>query len=290
MRSILIATRDDDVDILRESLADEGLESTSSQSIAAGVALADALTDDIVAAVAVLPSSSAGLSAVLVEIGIVLGRRLPVLLVVSPGSEVPAALVGVRTVISDLDNREGLRFQIRMFAQSLSSRGLERQLPLPSGEPLPSVEVAEFHDRLKRITDDAALQTPGVTFEQWLVDILRAGGATVEQDRRYTLDPGIDAAVSIPGEEHRLGPLLVEAKVFRGPPRLRQATRKLVGQVLARGGGLGLLVYASAEPDPHPETTPRVIAMWAADLVSQLERMSLAEVLVRARNEAIHRL
>lgn len=290
MRSVLIASRDDDVRTLSEVLSEEGLEPTSSQSIGAGAALADALTDDIVAAVAVLPPSAAGLSAVLVEVGIVLGRELPLLVVVSPGSELPPALVGVRTVTADLDNREALGFQLRMFAQSLSAERLEHEVTSPVGEPLPPNEAAQFRNRLIDIAHNDTPHKQGAAFEDWIVDVLRAGGATVEQDRRYTVDRGVDAVASIPGEEHRLGPLLVEAKIFQGPPRLRQAARQLVGQVLTRGSGLGLLIYASPEPDPQPETTPRIISLWAKDLISELERMSLAEVLVRARNEAIHRL
>ena len=290
MRSVLIASRADDVGILREALLGEGLESSSSQSIAAGAALADSLPNDVVAAVAVLPTSSVGLSAVLVETGVALGRGLPLMLIVSPGSEIPAALVGVRTVIADLDNRDALRFQARMFVQSLKAPGSDQTAPLPTAAPLAPTQIKEFRSGLDRITSNSGSEAASEAFEHWVLGVLRAGGATVEQDRRYALDQGIDAAVSIPGEEHRLGPLLVEAKVFRGPPRLRPGTRQLVSQVLARGAGLGLLIYASSEPDLDPETTPRVISLWAADLISQLERTSLAEVLVKARNEAIHRL
>ncbi|MHB8659316.1 MAG: restriction endonuclease [Solirubrobacteraceae bacterium] len=290
MRIVIIATRDDNVQTLARALTEEGFEPTSSQRIGAGAALAEGITDDIVAAVAVIPPSSAGLSAVLVEVGIALGRGLPLLVMVTPGSELPPALLGVRSVVADVDNREALGFQLRMFAQSLRTDSAQPEPTSPAGKPLSSHEVARFRGRLAEMARGDTPGKRGAAFEKWIVDVLRAGGATVEQDRRYAVDQGVDAVASIPGEEHLLGPLLVQAKFFSGSPHLQVPARKLVGQVLTRGAGLGLLIYGSPSPDPKPDRTPRVISLWAEDLIVELEQMSLAEVLVRARNEAIHRL
>jgi hypothetical protein len=58
--------------------------------------------------------------------------------------------------------------------------------------------------------------------------------------------------------------------------------------VLAHRGGLGLLLYPG--PEVELPTIPMTVALSFEQLLSELDSRSLGEVLISARNEAIHRL
>jgi hypothetical protein len=272
-----------------EVLADERVAATTSETIGPGARLAAAPLLDFDAAVAVLPPGGVGLSAVQVEVGIALGRGLPLLLIVPPDTLPPAGLSDIRYVKASLDNRAALKLHIGIFFRSLSASPTPGSDRVLRASPLSPQTATAFQQQLRAIREDPP-QARGVGFEHLVLELLRAGGAMVEQDKRLEGPADVDAVAVIPGEEERLGPLLVEVKHYASSPRLRKAERQLQSRVLSRGGGLGLLIYDSPEWRAPEQTTPLVLTLRADDLVRELEQWPLADVLVRARNEAIHRM
>jgi hypothetical protein len=70
---------------------------------------------------------------------------------------------------------------------------------------------------------------------------------------------------------------------------LQNAERQLLANMKAGGVGFGLLVYDG--PVTHAQTVraaPFMLALSIDDLLSELEHMPLGELLVRARNRAVH--
>jgi hypothetical protein len=150
---------------------------------------------------------------------------------------------------------------------------------------------ADYRARLQAIRSSSSGPRRGLEFEQLVADLLRDSGALTEEPASDGgRDYGVDIAAFVPGEEHRLGTLLIEVKSGRLTSRaLRDAQDKLSTQVLQRRGGLGLLVYDEAVIAPgQPPSSPLVFSLAIDQLLSELEHRPLRDVLVHARNRAIH--
>ncbi len=123
------------------------------------------------------------------------------------------------------------------------------------------------------------------------MDVLRACGAQLEHEHQAHPDSGVDAAAVFPGEEYRLGVLLVDVKsAIHGRARRRLAERQLQSYVMNTSGGLGLLIHDTPDDDELNNTTPLIVSLSINRLLAELGEAPLSQVLVQARNEAIHRM
>jgi hypothetical protein len=263
------------------------------KSVVLGIQLADADLTDFEAAIAILPDDKmqAGAIAVFIEIGIVAAKHIPLLVLVQPEKSVPTALATIRYARASIHNHDALELHINLFVRSLGSSEEANVPAFTAAAPLSSEAAAAFQDRLRKLRSSP---NRGMEFETFVADLLRACGAQVEAESRLPTGRLIDVAAVIPGEEQRLGVLLVEAKSWRAGEQtertLDAAESQLQSYVIESGGGLGLLVYDPAlEREPHA-TTPLILALPAERLIADLEVKSLSEVLLFARNEAIHRM
>jgi hypothetical protein len=291
VRCLLIAPHGVDLDLLLAVLAEQGAEVVSTAELGAGAVLAQVPLDQVDFGIAVLPSGheecAAGIPAVYVEIGVAAGRGVPLLVVVEPPEPPSPALAGLTTVSTAFDNGEALRLHLGLFLRSVAAA--------PSRpEPPPPVMVggglADYRERLQTIRSSPPGRR-GLEFEQFVVDLLRdAGALTEEPASEGGRDYGVDIAAFVPGEEHRLGTLLVEVKSGRLTSRtLRDSQNKLSTQVLQRRAGLGLFVYDGAVINPEQlPPSPLVFSLTFDQLLSELEHRPLRDVLVHARNRAIH--
>jgi len=291
VRSLLIAPFGAELGVLRQILQEAGLPATSTVDLGAGIALARASLSGFDAAVVVLPKerNRRGLPAVLIETGIAAARELPLLLIVPPDEAVPSALATVQAVKADVANREALSLHVGLFARSLEAETEEPSSPSPLSQPTLTSEAADaFEARLAALAT-SPLAERGRSIESLVMDILLAAGANVEAEP-HDRDRGVDAAAVIPGEEQRLGLLVIEVKDRLDRASRTAAERRLQSYVLESRAGLGLLIYATSTTKGPTPTMPLVFSMSIDQLIAELRHRPLGTILVRARNEAIHRM
>jgi hypothetical protein len=292
VRCLLIAPSGPDLSVLLTVLAERAVDVDSSSDIGAGVALARVALDRFDFGVAVVPSGrvegTMGLSAIYVEIGVAAGRELPLLVVAEPPGPPSPALAGLTTVITSLGNEEALRLQLGLFLRRVEAGPPAQRLALPPTTRAHLVPAA-YLARLQAVRNSPLTQR-GLAFEQLLSDLFRDAGAQVEQRAPGSPDLGVDIAAFIPGEEQRLGTLMIQVKsgTLTGPA-LRQEQQKLSTQVLQARAGLGLLIYDQATLGAR-ETPPAplVFCLGIDELLTELEGQPLSAVLVQARNRAVH--
>jgi hypothetical protein len=232
--------------------------------------------------VGLLHDSPVGNTAVLVEIGIAIGMGLPVLVIAPPGSPIPAALGDVIVVRSAANDREALQLPLKLFVRTEASH--------PSPAPVSSAsheqaDLAVFRERLATLQET---KNSGRELVGLVADLLRYSGAQVEEQPSWGEGWRPDIALAIPDEEGRLGTVIVELKSSRDRKVLESAASQLVEYVLALRGGLGVLLYPG--PELELPTVPMTVTLSLDRLLTELTGRPLADVLIRARNEAIHRL
>jgi hypothetical protein len=294
MRALVMAPYGTDLEVLRRVLSGLDVTTEASTDLAAGALLATVPLEEFDFALAVVPAQwkeQAGASAIFVEIGVVLGKSMPVALVVEPPASPPPALASLAYIPVGVHDEAQLHFHLRWFLSTL-----EASAPTPLEEPgsgqsrLSSEDVSGFRQQLRRVRLSAG-GDQALEFERLVIDLLRRSGAVVEEMATRP-DEGIDAVAYIPGAEQRLGPVLIELKVGHlSSTVLRRATTQLQSYVLTRRGGLGILIYDSPSPiEVTDPPAPLVLSIRVEDLLNELEGESLTQVLVRARNAAVHRM
>jgi hypothetical protein len=226
------------------------------------------------ALVAVLWSKSSNRrsTAVLVEIGIAIGRHIPVLLVTKPGVALPA-LQGIPRVLASDGEDELLDVQIDLFLQGAARNR-------PKG-PAPKADIGQP-------VAPALLATRGRRLEEVIGDLFRSTGQELLKSSSMA-DDRADFTLYFGPENGDLGVVLVEVKEWsQRVPRegLRQAALRLSDQVVLAGAGLGVLIYNG--PTVSFTGAPLVAAVSFDDLSGELHQRTLVEVLRRARNESIH--
>ncbi len=292
MRCLLIAPSGGDLGVLPEVLQEAGLAHTSSVHLGAGIALANADLRPFEAAVVVLPveRNRRGVQAVLLETGIAAGRDLPLLVIVPPDQTIPTALSTIQVVRTDVTNREALSLHVGLFAKSLKapSREIVEASPPSMLAPLKPAVADQFETRLASLIGSPQ-PSRGFAIEQFVVDLLSSAGAKIEAEQGRP-DRGFDAAAFIPGQEERLGLLVIEIKDRLDRASRINAERQLQSYVMDARAGLGLLFYVSSSSTASTPTTPLVLSMSIGQLLSELRVWPLSKVLGHARNEAIHRM
>jgi hypothetical protein len=130
----------------------------------------------------------------------------------------------------------------------------------------------------------------GTGFERLVGDLLREAGAQTEDRPPWEPDGGVDIAAFIPGEEQRLGTVMIQIKSGTLTSRTLMATQhQLSTSVLQAGAGLGLLIYDQIAPATRKvPSSPLVLSLGIDQLLAELETKPLSTILTQARNRAVH--
>jgi hypothetical protein len=302
MRCLLIAPTSLDVHVLTGVLVDQEVEVLYASELGAGVTLAQSAIDLADCAVAVLPSqptrTAEGLAAIFIEIGVVAGRGIPILVIVEPPEAPPPALAGATIVRAPVNHVDALRLHLRMFMLSVAAGGAV-QRPNPPAALEPS-SLAGFRARLEAIRNPPQVHEAsggrasarGFQLERLVYDVLSGAGATMAIN--FELSPDTrreaDAVAYVPGTESVLGAIIVEIKLRRlTEADLQRTEHQLLKNMKAGRVGFGLLVYDELATDAHGiRPVPFILALSVDELLTELEYMPLGELLVRARNRAVH--
>jgi hypothetical protein len=218
-------------------------------------------------------------NAIMVEVGIALGREIPTLVIARTGVNIPA-LSSIPRIEFDFDGDPGqevfLSTQIGLFIRGVRT-----------GIPRKAEGVTKMLSSNQRLSHESR----SLNFEARVGNLLRdAGMEASEESPTGDERARADFVSLVPGLETELGIVLIEAKTVSGSPdgsrRLRDATRKLSEQVLISRAGLGLLIHDGK--NIRLQSAPLVAIMSIDELADQLRSLSLPEILRRARNEAIH--
>ena len=281
-----------DLSVLRTVLTDHAVDVDATADVGAGAALAGVSLAPYDFAVAVIPADherhEASLPAIYIEIGVAVARGLPLIVIAETPIPASPALASATTIVfTELGNQEALRLHLGVFLRQMhSAPQMEQPARLPAS-PTPSVPA--YVMRLQ-----AVRESPGslreAEFERLVGDLLREAGAQAEQRSPWEPDGGADIAAFIPGEEHRLGAVVIQVKSGTLTSHtLRAAQHRLSTYVLQAGAGLGLLVYDQIAPGartvPH---APQVLSLGIDQLLAELETKPLSTLLTQARNRAVH--
>ena len=224
--------------------------------------------------------------ALLLDIGVAIGKGVPVLIIAEPPRKVDAALAPLPLARVSLGHKSALSARIDQFANAIV--GGSR----PVGDDVPAVD----HRILDSVTLDLEVLrdqpfTPQTSrqFSEIAMRLLRACGAEVEESR---VDGGYDAAGWVPGTETLFPePLFFEFRLLRQAEVPRQKLDQLAGIAARRGGGFGVLIAFTLDsrPVPWPESAwPMVLTFEMTELIHELRQQSLAAVLRNRRNAVVH--
>lgn len=290
MRCYLVVEYDCDLSALHEALREANVEVVTPDN-AFQAAPADVIgywLPDVDFVLAVFPARSEWETpaALLLDIGVAIGRGVPVLVVAEPPRKVDAALAPLPLAKVPLGHRTALSARVNQFVNSIHGG------PRPVGDDVPVLD----HRILDSVTLDleALKEQPFEPRTSWqfaeiAMRLLRACGAELEESR---LDGGFDAAGWVPGTETLFpDPLLFEFRLLRRAEVPRQKLDQLAGIAARRGAGFGVLIAFShdSEPVPWPDTTwPMILTFEINDLIQELRHQSLAAVLRNRRNAAMH--
>ena len=264
----------------------------TSVEVGAGSLLAEAALDDVTFALVVLPQAQTegippGLTAVLVEAGVVLGRGIPTLLIAETDDSVPPALLAVPRTVVSLDNADALRLQIRVF-----SRTTALALPDRPVVDTPMQPVAFDIDAEREAFNQA--RTAGVLrFDRYLFDLFNRLGADVVTNAELS-DPQSESRYEVDGilaVHSGSGIAIVFVEVSHGPmtlSRLRDKSLNLQQKMRAARPDFGLIVYVDDYGALPLMPAPFIVAMPIRQLLDELRDHSLYQILVGARNRVVH--
>ncbi|MBF6176805.1 hypothetical protein [Nocardia blacklockiae] len=246
---------------------------------------------DFVCAILGQPEAPNVETAMFVDIGVALGRAIPVILVVEPRRAVPLALDRLTRVEADLDNGPALELHLKQFLRAIR-RGVPRSAEGRAGNPTLSREqAAKAQEALRGLRHTERGGVSG-DFEWLMADLLR-GDAQISTP--VSRDEGADLALL--GPENQLavgGPVLVQMKVWdtltnRG---LADARDRFAQHVRRTTAPFGLLIYhvlgGVMPQQPSKESESRVIVVSANDLIEMLAARPLSSVLATMRNAVVH--
>lgn len=282
-----------DLSVLRAVLTDHAVRIDPTSDVGAGVALAGVSLAPYDFAVAVIPADyerhEASLSAIYIEIGVAVSRGLP--LIVIAGTTIPAspALAGAAAVVmTELGNEQALRLHLGVFVRQMQAAPRADQPASLPASPAPSLAAA-YLMRLQAVRE-SPWDLRGAEFERLVGDLLREAGAQAEERPPWEADRGADIAAFIPGEEQRLGAVVIQVKSGTLTSHALRATQhELSSYVLHAGARLGLLVYDQIAPGASKvPPAPQVFSLGIDQLLAELETKPLSTVLTQARNRAVH--
>jgi hypothetical protein len=280
---LVIAPSYADLSALQTVLAELGINATATTRLLVGAQLATVPLDEFSFAVAVLPASvpdgarATTPATIFLEAGIVLGRGMPLIVLAEDPDEDLPALGGlasdVWTIAGEMDE-SSIRLHLTLFTKILETRrqihdSTRHQEPSTAPPVMPSTE---------------ATSSRGRNLQEEVLDLLQAGGATVElaagSDR-------VDAAALIPGAERVLGPVLIEVKALQGRG-LPEAVRQLTAFLLRSRAIFGLVVYDGPRQEAEAPSGFPVVAVHIDELRERVRDGSLGSMLVYVRNASLH--
>lgn len=222
-------------------------------------------------------------SAVMLELGIALGRTLPTLIVGRTPKRFPA-LTGLPFVNASLDGFEeqlDLELKVELFLE-----GVRMNAPRQVGH-----FVTATATRSPAILPRARR---GSMLEEQVAELLVAAGARVlSPEAAGPSDVRPDLTLLVEGLESRLGLVLVEVSGATSSDqtgRLRSKVDQLAEYVARSGAGLGLLILDGAEPPAGNPYRQLVATLTISQLRQQLAEVGLSAMLLQLRNSAIHGL
>ncbi|WP_172638891.1 hypothetical protein [Streptomyces tailanensis] len=233
-------------------------------------------------------------AAVLVDVGVALGRRIPVFLILEPPRRAPLVLAGVTQVEADLSNEDALGLHLNQFLRSLR-RKPEAQAKTAEIPALSQEAANVAHTRLGEISQAASALSVAARFERLMLDVLESDEAAISAFRD-TGDMGYDAALWVNGASPILGgPVLVQLKLWKSTPRhgLKRAVEAFSSQLDTRQVPFGLLIYHWMGNEQHGPVSPelsntRVVTISAHDFVEMLSSQPLSRILLSMRNAVMH--
>lgn len=281
-----------DLSVLRTVLTDHAVDVVATSDVGAGVALAGVPIGPYDFAVAVIPADherrEAALAAIYIEIGVAVARGLPLIVIAETSIPASPALASATTIVfTELGNQEALRLHLGLLLRQLQAAPRADQPARLPTSAAPSVPAA-FLMRLQAVRESPG-GLRGAQFERLVGDLLREAGAQAEGRSPWEPD-GADIAAFIPGEEQRLGAVVIQVKSGTLTSHtLRAAQQELSAYVLQAGARLGLLVYDQIEPGASMvPPAPQVFSLGIDQLLAELETRPLSAVLTQARNRAAH--
>ncbi|GHB15924.1 hypothetical protein GCM10010306_004300 [Streptomyces umbrinus] len=291
----LLSSSEHASDAVPEALASAGIEFVRSKDLRT-----DWLTEDITDIdflCAVLDGTGRDEPpAIYLEIGVALGRELPVLIIAEPNRRIPLAIAGLQRVEVDLRNTEAIAHHLHSFTSALDSRRLFKRDSSRSFKPEKGT-AARLRAQLEALSlepnswgsNPAEL---GYEYQRLVHNILSTAGAEPSSSR---IDEGFDLAAWIDHASEILGgPILVQCKIATRIDRkaLQVAAEKFTRTLSFRSVKFGLIVYHSLE-NPHHQTPLRtpypVWAFSASELINMAEQGSLSDTIITLRNELMHR-
>jgi hypothetical protein len=282
-----------DLSVLRAVLTDDAVDVDATSDVGAGVALAGVPMAPYDFAVAVIPADherrEAALAAIYIEIGVAVARGLPLIVIAETSIPASPALASATTiVVTELGNQEALRLHLGVLLRQVQAAPRADQPARLPASPAPSVPAA-YLTRLQAVRESPG-GLRGAHFERLVGDLLREAGAQAEERSPWEPDGGADIAAFIPGEEQRLGAVVIQVKSGTLTSHaLRAAQHKLSAYVLQAGARLGLLVYDQIAPGASTvPPAPQVFSLGIDQLLAELETKPLSTVLTQARNRAAH--
>lgn len=282
-----------DLSVLRAVLTGHAVTIYATSDIGAGVTLAGVSLAQYDFAAAVIPADrerhDASLPAIYIEIGVAVARGLPVLVIAEASIPASPALASATTIVmTGLENNEALRLHVGVFLRQMQSAPRTEQPARLPASLAPAVPAA-YLMRLQAVRESPG-GLRGTGFERLVGDLLREAGAQAEDRSAWEPDGGVDIAAFIPGEEQRLGTVVIQVKSGTLTSRaLLAAQHQLSTYVLQAGAGLGLLIYDQIAPATRKvPSSPLVLSLGIDQLLAELETKSLSTVLTQARNRAVH--
>ena len=287
----LVSSRKTNVEPLRTVLNNHGVDVVRVDDLSPGVAIADAIRDQIRSAdfvVGVLGKAEFD-SNVFYEIGLAHGLDKRVILFATESSEqLPFDIEHHFVVRSPLHNSVAVEFAIDQILNAPPPKTTKRKsIPTPRVKPLGS-KATKFLHRL----DDLPTSGSGRKLEDLVYDLLNACGVDVVSESD-TKDMGADFAVWSDELEPLLGnPLIIELKrTIRRKKDVENAGKQLNRYLLQSGGIWGLLLYQNGFDLDHSAWAalpPNVIPMRLDDLTRKLRTRSFPDVIRQRRNELVH--
>jgi hypothetical protein len=308
-RCLVIAPSHADLSALRAVLGEMGAEITTTTQLLVGADLAKVSLDGFDVAIAVLPRlgpdgrPSATAPALYVEIGIVLGRGLPLFVLAEDADrDLPLAggLAPDLWIHSGSHSEEILRLHLGLFVEVVTSQGVPDR-PVLQWEPLPDRQVPRRRPREIRgpdllepeqstVIQEVTVQVPYVAaksdLDQVALDLLRRSGAKIEANAENQ-GGELDAVVLMPGTEHVLGRVYIELKTGRRKLDIDREVQQLATKAHMQGALIALLVYSGRRRQPSDDWQ-WVVVMHIDELAQEVERKTLGRTLVKARNDFVH--
>ncbi|BBY24132.1 hypothetical protein [Mycobacterium stomatepiae] len=235
-------------------------------------------------------------AATFVDIGVALGRRIPVFLVVEPYRKVPLVLAGLTRVEADLNNADALTLHLGQFLRAIernASRPPKKHTQRPALSP---EEAAKAHEDLRALGQNIGSMPSGLAFEQLMIGILNRPESDISSPP-VGRDGGWDLALWAQDTDFTLdSPILVQLKLWFTSPNhgLARAADELARQLKKQPAPFGLLIYHvidEGQPGPSPasdQARSPIVTVSAHEFVDMMAEQPLSSLLISMRNAVAH--